>query len=90
MDDQALRDYFQFDEYDLTANRNGEYSEKQKQRLAKQDKGRFNTELIIGLVALAIFLILLGVLFFFRDYDVAAWYLCNLLGGGVLHPAQCL
>ncbi len=71
MDDQALRDYFQFDEYDLAANRNGEYSEKQKQKLVKQDKGKFNTELIIGLGALTIFLVLLGVLFFFKDYDVA-------------------
>jgi membrane protein implicated in regulation of membrane protease activity len=71
MDAQALRDYFHFDEDDLAANRMGEYSEKQKQRLVKQDKGRFNTELVIGLGALAIFLVLLGVLVFFRDFDVA-------------------
>jgi membrane protein implicated in regulation of membrane protease activity len=71
MGDQALRDYFQFDENDLAANRNGEYSEKQKQRLVKEDKGNFKNELILGLGALAIFLVLLAILIIFRDFEVA-------------------
>jgi hypothetical protein len=32
MEDQKLQDYFKFDEDDLQANRNGNFSEKQKKR----------------------------------------------------------
>ena len=35
MQDQKLMDFFKFDEADLEANRNGEYSEAQKKRLFK-------------------------------------------------------
>ena len=38
MDDQGLKDYFIFDDADLTANRSGKLSEKQEKKLAKQDK----------------------------------------------------
>lgn len=38
MEDQALRDYFKFDEADLAANRNGSLTEKQKIRLVKERK----------------------------------------------------
>jgi hypothetical protein len=38
MDDQALKKYFEFDEADLAANRNGRLSEKQKQNLIHSNK----------------------------------------------------
>jgi len=38
MEDQALRDYFKFDEADLAANRNGGLTEKQKMKLVKDNK----------------------------------------------------
>ncbi len=38
MDDQALRDYFKFDEADLNANRNGSLTEKQKMKLVQDNK----------------------------------------------------
>jgi hypothetical protein len=47
MDDQALRDYFEFDELDLTTNRNGKLSEKQQGKLVKLDKG--SNPILIGL-----------------------------------------
>jgi hypothetical protein len=40
MPDQALMNYFKFDESDLQANRNGEISEKQKERVSKKAKSR--------------------------------------------------
>jgi hypothetical protein len=38
LDNQALRDYFKFDEADLAANRNGGLTEKQKMKLVKDNK----------------------------------------------------
>lgn len=38
MQDQALRNYFRFDEADLDANRNGRLSEKQKKNLIQENK----------------------------------------------------
>jgi hypothetical protein len=38
MDDQGVRDYFNFDDADLIANRNGKLSEKQRKKLVKADK----------------------------------------------------
>jgi hypothetical protein len=38
MEDQALRDYFKFDEADLAANRNGTLTEKQKMKLVQDNK----------------------------------------------------
>ena len=38
MEDQKLKDFFEFDEFDLQANRMGQFTEKQKARLAKKDK----------------------------------------------------
>ncbi len=38
MEDQKLRDYFKFDAADLQANRNGQFTEKQKARMAKDSK----------------------------------------------------
>ena len=55
MDDQALRNYFEFDQADLDANRNGKLSEKQEQKLAELEKGRspFAIGLIVVLFGIA-------------------------------------
>ena len=47
MTDQQLMSYFKFDEADLQANRNGQFTEKQKGRLVKEDK-RDKTWSVIG------------------------------------------
>jgi hypothetical protein len=56
MDDQALRDYFKFDEADLTANRNGTLTEKQKQKLIKDNKSSKTFGIGCGIGALVLFL----------------------------------
>ena len=38
MEERKLEDYFKFDEFDLEANRNGRFSEKQRTRLIENDK----------------------------------------------------
>lgn len=38
MNDEKLKEYFKFDDADLQANRNGQFTEKQKARLVKEDK----------------------------------------------------
>lgn len=55
MDDQALRNYFEFDQADLDANRNGKLSEKQEQKLAELEKGLkpFAIGLIVVLFGIA-------------------------------------
>jgi hypothetical protein len=47
MDEKALADYFEFDEYDLAANRNGRLSERQRRKLVELDKG--SNPILIGL-----------------------------------------
>jgi hypothetical protein len=58
MDEQALRDYFEFDEFDLNANRSGRFSEKQQKELIKElkDNSKFGVKFGLGsLVIAAIF-----------------------------------
>jgi len=66
MDDQALRDYFEFDDNDLAANRNGEMSEKQKQKLLKEYQGNTKAGLkyAVPLLVIAIILLLVTIIFF--------------------------
>ena len=68
MDDQALKDYFQFDDYDLAANRNGRLSEKQKQKLAREygEVTNFGLKLGIPSLVLAVLLLFVSVVFFKR------------------------
>ncbi|MCL4529616.1 MAG: hypothetical protein M1282_09390 [Chloroflexi bacterium] len=47
MNNEKLKEYFKFDDADLQANRNGQFTEKQKARLVKEDK-RDRTGSIIG------------------------------------------
>jgi hypothetical protein len=51
MDDQKLQEYFHFDEDDLQANRNGNFSEKQKNDILK-DKKRFENRGLASLLPL--------------------------------------
>jgi hypothetical protein len=66
MDDQALKDYFQFDDYDLAANRNGRLSTKQQQKLTREYAEVTNFGLKLGLpaLALAVLLLLVSIVFF--------------------------
>jgi hypothetical protein len=48
MDEQKLREYFDFDETDLDANRKGHLSEKQRNRLEAKTKYRPGSEWIVG------------------------------------------
>ena len=54
MDDQALRDYFEFDEDDLAANRNSEFSARQKQKIASDYKDISKDGLKLGLPTAAL------------------------------------
>lgn len=54
MNDQALRDYFDFDEVDLNANRNGRLSKKQKKKLPKRSKYSRKYFIDMGLSAIVI------------------------------------
>jgi hypothetical protein len=49
MNDQALRDYFKFDEADLKANRNGQLTRKQKKNFGKKKKSAALWVIIAGL-----------------------------------------
>jgi hypothetical protein len=52
MDGQALRNFFKFDDTDLAANRNGEFSENQKKNLIKEYKANTNFGLKLGYLRL--------------------------------------
>jgi len=61
MEEQKLKNYFQFDAADLQANQNGQFTEKQKARMIKDSKSGGITEnlgayifLFIGLIGLVI------------------------------------
>ena len=56
MDDQALRDFFKFDDADLAANRNGSLTEKQKQKLIQANKSDKKFGIGCGLGAGVLFL----------------------------------
>ena len=86
MDDQALRDYFAFDEVDLAANRKGEFSEKQKQKIAQEYQDNTNAGLKTGLptAVLAFILLLVNILFFKKlGSDAIATIVFMLVCGGL-------
>lgn len=49
LEEQKLQEYFKFDASDLSANRNGQFTEKQKARLAVEDKSSRKWSLVGGL-----------------------------------------
>jgi hypothetical protein len=86
MDDQALHDYFSFDEYDLAANRNGEFSAKQKQKIASEYRDNTNDGLRLGvpMAALAFILLLVNSIFFKKlGSDAIATMTFMLICGGL-------
>ena len=66
MDNQPLQDFFNFDESDLAANRNGEFSAKQKQTIASEYKDIANDGLRLGVptAALAFITLIINIIFF--------------------------
>lgn len=68
MDDQSLRDYFEFNDDDLAANRSGEFSARQKQKIAAQYKPITSQGLRLGVptAALAFILLIVTIVFFKR------------------------
>jgi hypothetical protein len=66
MDNQALQEYFDFDENDLAANRNGEFSAKQKQKISSEYKENADDGLRLGVptAALAFILLIVNIIFF--------------------------
>ena len=52
--DQQIMNYFKFDQSDLQANRNGQFTEKQKARLVKEDKSDKTGSLVWGGILLLI------------------------------------
>ena len=54
MIDQKLMDYCKFDQADLSANENGQYTEKQKERIFKEDKSNRKWSRVGGIVLLFI------------------------------------
>ena len=93
MQDQKLMDYFKFDEADLAANRNGQLSDKQHQRLSKQAATDYGWSLVIefivaigfiggGVVAIAgggITRIVIGIVCFALALLFVWWGITNLL-----------
>jgi hypothetical protein len=57
MNDQALKDYFFFDDSDLNANRNGEFSKKQRDKFTQDNKVASRFIRVTGLVLTFIALI---------------------------------
>ena len=66
MDDQALKDYFQFDDYDLAANRNGKLSDKQQHKLTNEytEVTSFGLKLGLPALVLGILLLVVSIVFF--------------------------
>jgi len=56
MDDQALKEYFKFDDADLAANRNGTLTEKQKQKLIQEKKSDKSFGIGCGIAGALLFL----------------------------------
>jgi hypothetical protein len=68
MEDQKLKDYFKFDEGDLQANRNGDFSEKQKKEQSSRDSSsiqqRRRAAAIFFSLGILLWLMVIGFLIF--------------------------
>jgi hypothetical protein len=87
MEDQKLKDYFKFDEDDLQANRNGDFSEKQKREQSSQGTNTVQRRRRAAAIffALGIVLFLMGFLIFIGVGNLAqngGLVICPGLGGG--------
>jgi hypothetical protein len=73
MDDQQLKKYFNFDEADLNANRNGTFTQKQNQRLAQDRKSGAIFMRIVGLGLLFIAALPIVILWLVGAFAVMGW-----------------
>jgi hypothetical protein len=64
LEDQQLRKYFEFDEGDLNANRNGYLTPKQQTRLAKEAKAQAGCSLFLGILLLGVAVVPILILYF--------------------------
>ena len=62
MDNQALKDYFKFDDEDLQANKAGRFSAAQTRRLHSRQSGAIREKRIVSLIGIPLSLILLLVM----------------------------
>ena len=90
MVDPKLKAYFQFDESDLQANRNGQFTEKQKARMTKDSKSNGITDnlgayLFIFIALIGVCAALISVLPFIRSSNYLA-AIPFVLGFGCIWP----
>lgn len=74
MTDKDFMKYFDFDESDLNANRNGSLSPKQYARLSKSDKSTRKLFLIIGLVSAILVFLPTLILWLVDKLNSVGWY----------------
>lgn len=74
MTDQELMKYFEFDESDLNANRNGSLSPKQNTHLLQSDKSSRKKFLVIGLVSAALAILPTLILWLIDKLKSMGWY----------------
>ncbi len=87
MIDQALMDYFKFDQADLNANRSGHFTDKQKARIIQEDQSSRKWSRVGGILLLLIALIGLGgAIFAVTEDNDLAFRIGFGLGFGVLWP----
>ena len=73
MDDQDLKKYFNFDEADLYANRNGTFTQKQTQRLAQDRKSGVKFIRIVGWALLFVAALPIVILWLVGAFTVMGW-----------------
>ncbi len=88
MSDEQLKKYFEFDEGDLNANRNGYLTPKQQTRLAKEAKAQAGCSLFLGIILLGVAVVPILILYFsgaFAFFGVAglAWLIWPIVWGAI-------
>lgn len=85
MADEKLQAHFKFDDADLEANRQGNFSKKQRVRLANIDirERQFGKILGISLIVLAGLLVLTAIFWLHDAAFLFIWLPLGLLGGGI-------
>ncbi len=90
MADQELMDFFKFDDMDLQANRNGNFSEKQKQQIASKGSSQQASRRISGFIFmfLAAVSLVVTIWIIFSNQDIftkLGW----IIPGGIIVPLVC-
>jgi hypothetical protein len=83
MADEKLMAYFKFDEADLQANKEGRFSEKQKERLAAMDQSNQRLRKLLAIILICVGVgSLVALPFLVRDLSpLICWVPVGLLGG---------